>query len=39
MKIIIYSIKDFESSYLLNPNKLNHELPYAEEAISAETGG
>ena len=38
MKIIIYGIKDFESSYLLNPNKLNHELSYAEEALSEETG-
>ena len=39
MKIIIYSIKDFESSYLLKANKMNHELTYTEEALSAETGG
>ena len=38
MKIIIYGIKDFKSSYLLNPNKLNQELSYAEEALSEETG-
>ena len=38
MKIIIYRIKDFKRSYSLNPNKLNHELSYAEEALSEETG-
>ena len=38
MKIIIYSIKDFESSYLLNPNKLSHESTYAKEALGAESG-
>ena len=39
MKIVIYSIKDFESSYLLKATKMNNELTYAEEALSAETGG
>ena len=39
MKIIIYSIKDFERSYLIQANKMNHELTYAEEALSPETAG
>ena len=37
MKVIIYSIKDFERSYLLHANKMNHEITYAEEALSVET--
>lgn len=37
MKVIIYSTKDFESSYLLQANKMNHELTFAQEALSVET--
>ena len=37
MKIIIYSIKDFERSYLLNANKMNHELTCVEEALIPDT--
>ena len=37
MKIIIYSIKDFERSYLLNANKMNHELTCVEEALMPDT--
>ena len=34
MKVIIYSIKDFEHSYLVIANKMNYELTNAEEALS-----
>lgn len=37
MKIIIYSAKDFESSYLLQANRLNHELTCVEEALNLKT--
>ena len=37
MKIIIYSIKDFDRLYLLKANKLNHELILAEEALTPGT--
>ena len=37
MKIIIYSIKDFEPSYLLNANKMNHELTLFEEPLIIDT--
>lgn len=37
MKTIIYSIKDFERSYLLNANKMNHELTLAEDALNLKT--
>ncbi|MDZ4794056.1 MAG: 2-hydroxyacid dehydrogenase [Bacteroidota bacterium] len=37
MKTIIYSIKDFELSYLLKANKINHELTCAEEALMPDT--
>ena len=39
MKVIIYSIKDFERSYLLTANKMNHEITYAEKALNAQTVG
>lgn len=37
MKTIIYSIKDFERSYLLRANRMNHELTIVEEALSEKT--
>lgn len=37
MKVIIYSTKDFENSYLLHANKMNHELTCVEEALSVQT--
>lgn len=37
MKTIIYSIKDFERSYLLQVNKMNHELTLQEEALNERT--
>lgn len=37
MKTIIYSIKDFERSYLLQANKMNHELTFAEEPLMPAT--
>ena len=37
MKTIIYSIKDFERSYLLKANKMNHELTCIEEALMPDT--
>ena len=37
MKTIIYSIKDFERPYLLNANKMNHELTCVEEALIPDT--
>ena len=37
MKTIIYSIKDFERSYLLNANKMNHELTLIEEPLISDT--
>ena len=39
MKVIIYSIKSFERSYLIKANKMNHELTQAEKALSTETAG
>ena len=39
MKVIVYSIKDFERSYLIQANKMNHELTYTEEALNAGTTG
>ena len=37
MKIIIYSIKDFEQSYLLQANSMNHEITVTEEALNEQT--
>ena len=37
MKVIIYSIKNFESPYLFQANKMNHELTCVEEALSVQT--
>jgi D-lactate dehydrogenase len=37
MKIIIYSTKGFECSYLQQANKMNHELTCAEEALNLQT--
>ena len=37
MKTLIYSIKDFERSYLLNQNKMNHELTLIEEPLISDT--
>ena len=37
MKVIIYSIKNFEKSYLLKANKMNHELTCVEEALNVTT--
>lgn len=37
MKVIIYSIKDFEHPYLVNANKMNHELTFAEDALGVTT--
>jgi D-lactate dehydrogenase len=37
MKIIIYSIKEFEKSYLEQANKMGHELTLVEEALSERT--
>jgi D-lactate dehydrogenase len=37
MKTIIYSIKDFERSWLLNANKMNHELTLIEEPLVPDT--
>ena len=37
MKIIFYSIKDFERSYLLQANKMNHELTCVEEPLMPDT--
>ena len=37
MKTIIYSIKDFERSWLLKANKMNHELTLVEEPLIADT--
>jgi D-lactate dehydrogenase len=37
MKIIIYSTKDYERSYLQMANKMNHELTCAEEALNLKT--
>jgi D-lactate dehydrogenase len=37
MKIIIYNIKDFERSYLLNANKMNHELTMVKDLLVPET--
>ena len=37
MKVIIYSIKDFERPYLFQANKMKHELTCVEVALSAET--
>jgi D-lactate dehydrogenase len=39
MKVLIYSIKDFERSYLIGANKMNHELTFVEEALVLETAG
>lgn len=37
MKTIIYSIKDFERSYLLKANKMNHELTLFEKPLISDT--
>lgn len=37
MKTIIYSIKDFERNYLLQANRMNHELTLQEEALNERT--
>ena len=37
MKIIIYSAKDFEQSYLQKANKMNHEITFVETALNAST--
>ena len=37
MKTIIYSVKDFERSYLLQANKMNHELTCAQEPLMPAT--
>ena len=37
MKVIIYSIKDFERSYLVQANRMNHELTLVEEALNERT--
>ncbi len=37
MKTIIYSTKDFERSYLLQANRMNHELTLREEALNEHT--
>ena len=33
MKIIVYSVQDFERSYLLQANRQHHELTLLEEAL------
>lgn len=37
MKIVVYSIKDFERSYLLQANRMSHELTLLEEALNERT--
>lgn len=37
MKVIIYSTKDFEKSYLLRANKMNHELTCVEDTLNVNT--
>ncbi|MEJ6980049.1 2-hydroxyacid dehydrogenase [Pedobacter sp. P351] len=37
MKVLIYSTKDFERSYLISANKMKHELTCVTEALSLET--
>jgi len=39
MKIIIYSTKDFERSYLLEANTMNHALTCVEEPLNLKTAG
>lgn len=39
MRVIVYSIKDFERSYLIRANKMHHELTYTNEALNAGTTG
>ncbi len=37
MKVIIYSIKNFEQSYLQKANKMGHELTYTDEPLNVNT--
>ena len=39
MKVIIYSIKDFEKSYFIKANIMNHELTFVEETLNVSTTG
>ena len=39
MRVLVYSIKDFERSYLIRANKMHHELTYTNEALNAGTTG
>ena len=39
MRVLVYSIKDFERSYLIQANKMNHKLTYTDEALNAGTTG